>query len=123
MARLFGALNFLFILLFFSCNDDKTVKQNDIDPGLLYFDYQVFGTEGDSLATILIQFKIDGPLGATVLLDTSGRVELDGQPIYPDSTKMTGPFYELRKPLKSLTGTHAIQVFNSTGKYREEFSF
>jgi len=49
---------------------------------------------------------------------------LDGEGLPADSTKITGTFYELHKPIAEFSGKHSI-VFTDLNKkeYKEDFSF
>ncbi len=96
----------------------------DIKPAEIYFDYQVWGAEGDDDISVLLQYRLEDAGGSTLVLDEPAKVELDGQEIKVDSSKMTGAYYEVLKPLKEFTGKHDI-VFTDLNKkqYREEFSF
>ena len=123
----FAAAIFL-LVLFSSCrNNNKDAEPGntkDVDPEAIFFDYQVTGKEGSDLITVLIQFRYGGEFGGTLKLEEPGNVQLDGEIIKGDSTKATGAFYELQKPVEEFTGSHTI-VFTSNDKkkYREEFSF
>ncbi len=126
MNRQFGFVVFLIlpVLFFASCSGDGSNSSKDVKQQSIYFDYQVWGEEGNDEVTILIQYRVGGKYGRTLLLEEPSRVELDGQPIKADSTKMTGAFYEVQKPVSDFGGTHSI-VFTDINKkkYREEFVF
>ena len=115
---------FIFILIVFSlhsCSDlENDVRENDD----LYLDYQVSGNEDNEMLTVLLQFHRGSQHGSTVLLDQPSRVELDGTVVSADSTVITGPFYEVQRPLSDFAGSHQIIFIASSGKeYREEFVF
>lgn len=89
----------------------------------IYFDYKVSGEEGNDSVTVLLQFR-RGPEGSTVAPEAPVRVELDGQSLRLDSSEMTGPFYEIVRPLQDFTGPHTILFTNKEGEqYKEEFTF
>lgn len=117
---------FLFSILFFtSCiNDREPESSSDVNPQSIFFDYQIRGEEGNDYITVLLQFRFGGENGGTLLLEKPSRAELDGELIPEDSSKMTGAFYEIQKPVELLTGKHSI-VFTDIEKkkYKEEFSF
>lgn len=117
---------FLFSILFFtSCiNDPEPESSSDVNPESIFFDYQVRGEEGNDYITVLLQFRFGGENGGTLLLEKPSKAELDGELIPEDSSKMTGTFYEIQKPVELLTGKHSI-VFTDIDKkkYKEEFSF
>lgn len=114
----------IFILIascFTSCSD----LENDVrDSDELYFDYQVSGNEDNEMLTVLLQFHRGSQHGSTVRLEESSQVKLDGTIVSPDSTVITGPFYEVQRPLSDFAGSHQIVFTASSGKeYREEFVF
>ncbi len=120
MNRRFSFLFFLFSVSFLGCNNKKD-KNYEADPETIWFDYQVTGGEGDDNLTILLQYRGGGEEENGI---AAGEVKLDGETIAADSTKMTGVFYELHKPLTAFTGKHSI-VFTDINKreYKEEFDF
>jgi hypothetical protein len=49
---------------------------------------------------------------------------LDGESIHGDSSKSTGAYYEVRKPLEAFTGDHTITFTSGSGKkISETFQF
>lgn len=113
----------------FDCSNNKdgrgdSLKINDIDPDAVWFDYQVGGEEGNDSVTIKLQFRYNGETGETIALDGSARVTLDGELIKPENSKMTGAYYELRRPVATFTGKHTIVFTGIDGrKFKEEFMF
>lgn len=92
-----------------------------MNPDALWFDYQVTGKEGNDNLTIMLQYKYGGEDGDAI---AAGNVLLDGEILPADSTKMTGVFYELHKPIASFTGNHHILFTDFNNKqYKEEFNF
>lgn len=114
----------LFIFVFTSCDSNEVGNSKDVNPESIYFDYKVSGGESDDAVTVMLQYKFAGRNGTTLVLDEPSKVELDGQEIKVDSSKMTGAFYEVRKPLKDFIGKHDIVFTNLDNKqYKEEFNF
>jgi hypothetical protein len=112
-----GVGSLLLFLLFFAASCGS--KDNNI-----YLDYKIWGEEGNDSITVMLQFRLKNAEGATVALKTPAKVELDGQPLKEDSSKMTGPFYEIMKSAQGFDGKHSIVYTNSKGKqYREDFIF
>ena len=112
-------------IFLFSCANNKEPDSSDeVDPEAIYFDYQVRGEEGNDYITVLLQFRFGGENGGTLTLEEPGKVELDGEVIAPDSSKITGAYYEIQKPIKVFTGRHSI-VFTGSDKkiYKNEFDF
>lgn len=123
MSRFFKFILIATTLLYTACNSKKTGSK-DIDPQTIYFDYQVWGDEGTDAVTVMLQYRLAGKNGPTLLLEEPGKVELDGELIKADSSKITGAFYEIQKPVKEFTGKHTI-VFTDINlkQYSEEFLF
>jgi hypothetical protein len=106
------------------CTNEEIGNSKDVDQDAIFFDYQVFGGEGNDYVTVLLQYRFGGPRGTTLLLESPSAVQLDGKPFPADSTKMTGAYYELQFPISSFDGEHTI-VFTDVNKkeYRETFRF
>lgn len=122
-----SALFFSIISLSFffsSCSSNEIGNSKDVNPATIYFDYQITGEEGNEDITVMLQYRFGGENGTTLVLEEPSKVELDGQVIKTDSSKMTGAFYEIIKPVKDFIGKHTI-VFTDINKkqYKEEFSF
>ncbi len=116
---------FLFAsLLFAACSSNEIGSSKDVNPETIWFDYQVTGEEGVDEMTVMLQFRFGGENGTTLVLDPPSQVELDGELIKGDSSKMTGAFYEMIKPVKEFAGKHTITFTDINKKqYKEEFSF
>ena len=119
-------ISFLFpaVILFSCTNNREPESTGEVNPEAIYFDYQVRGEEGNDYITVLLQFRFGGENGGTLILEEPGKVELDGEVITPDSSKITGTYYEIQKPIKVFTGRHSI-VFTGSDKkiYKNEFDF
>lgn len=124
MNRLFPLFLVSFFFVFISCNSNEIGKEKDVDPESIYFDYQVRGEEGDDNVTVLLQYRFAGENGTTLTIDEPGKVEMDGEIIEVDSSKITGAYYELQRPVSTFEGKHRISFTNREGKkYTEEFVF
>jgi hypothetical protein len=110
-------------LLSVACkNSDKPA--NDFDAENIFFDYTITGQEGDDNLTILLQYKEGDEEGTAVAIEEPGKILLDGEAVPGDSTKRTGPFYEVNKPIASFAGKHIITFINPANTaYNEEFEF
>jgi len=118
----------LFILVlvsvFISCGSSEIGSAKDVNPETIYFDYRISGEEGNDNATVMLQYRFSGENGTTLTIDKPGKVQVDGETLDSDSTKITGAYYELQKPAGAFAGKHTIQFTNLNGKrYDEEFSF
>jgi hypothetical protein len=124
MSRLTISILLFSTLLFTACSSNEIGSSKDVNPETVWFDYQVWGEEGNNDMTVLLQFRFAGENGTTLVLDAPSKVELDGELINGDRSKMTGAFYEIIKPVKDFTGNHNISFTDVNGKqYKEEFSF
>ena len=126
MNRFFPTAISILALTFFltNCNSNEVGNSKDVNPESIYFDYKVWGDESNDAITVMLQYRFAGRNGTTLVLDQPAKVELDGQAITADSSKMTGAYYEVLKPLNEFKGKHSI-VFTDVNKkeYKEEFSF
>ncbi|TMI85739.1 MAG: hypothetical protein E6H08_22080 [Bacteroidetes bacterium] len=97
---------------------------SDVNPETIWFDYQISGEEGSNDMAVMLQFRFAGKNGTTLVLDGGSKVEFDGIAIKADSSKMTGAFYEVMKPVNEFAGKHSIVFTDINGKqYKEEFNF
>lgn len=126
MIRFFTTLTLILIstFIFLSCNSNEIGEGKDVNPGSIYFDYKIWGEESSEDIIVKLQYRFAGKAGTTLLLEEPAKVELDGVEIEVDSTKMTGAYYEVIKPVREFTGNHTIEFTNFDGKkYAEQFSF
>jgi hypothetical protein len=109
-------------IIFVSCNYQE--NKNEDNEGPVFFDYKIKGNEKDSLVTVYLQFKMDGPNGMATALKGSEQVILDGEKIPAARAKLTGTYYEIQKPADGFTGAHTIIYTDASNKqYREEFEY
>lgn len=107
-----------------ACDTNEPSTQGAVLPKDIFFDYKIWGEEGKDAVTCLLQFRFRRETGRTVKIDTPGRVEVDGEIIIADSARITGPFYEIQKPISDFIGSHTITFFDiNQKKYTEEFNF
>ncbi len=105
----------------FSCNSRQGHRGS---PDALYAQYTVTAGEGDSLATCLLRFFAHRADLRSLLLEAPAGVQFDGEPVPPDSTGMTGAYYEVRRPLALFSGRHVIQLTGIDGStYENSFTF
>jgi hypothetical protein len=124
MGRLFLNMMILFSAFTVGCNSNESNDINDIDSEAVWFDYRVTGEEGNDSVTVLLQYRLDGGFGETIVLAEPAKVELDGQVITAGHSKMTGEYYEVRRPVSAFTGKHIITFTDINKKqYKEEFTF
>lgn len=108
-----------------SCiNNTKNGNEKRFDSSAIFYDYQVWGEEGDSVVTLLLQYRMGNEEGSSMALDSAGKVLLDGTEILPDSARLTGAYYEVSKRAKEFRGAHTILFTDKKGKeHKQEFSF
>ena len=123
MDRFFLLLGALPIFLF-SCTSNEIGNSKDVNPDAVYLDYKIWATEEKPEVTVMLQYRFGGPNGTTLVLNKPAQVELDGELIKGDSSRLTGAYYEVLKPLNKFLGKHTI-VFTDLNKkkYEEEFNF
>jgi len=121
--HLFPFLIFSF-LIFNSCNSNEIGSSKDVNPEAIYFDYKIWGDEGNDNLTVRLQYRFGGENGTTLTMEKPAKVELDDELVPVDSTKMTGAFYEIHKPINKFNGEHTIAFTDINEKqYREKFRF
>lgn len=123
MTRLIG-WTAIISLLVISCTDNEPRAPREVNPDDIFFDYRVRSEESDSFVTVMLQYRYRNARGSTILLSPSTKVELDGEPIKPDSSRLTGAYYEIRKPAADFDGEHTVVFISGNGKqYKETFYF
>ncbi|MCY7309546.1 MAG: hypothetical protein LH619_02095 [Chitinophagaceae bacterium] len=111
-------------VLLINCTNADKKNGFSTDPDNLYFDYQITAAEGNDNLTVLLQYRAGGEDGDGVSMADPGKIMLDGEMLLADSSKMTGTFYELHKPIAEFAGKHSIVFTDSNKKeYKEDFSF
>ena len=124
MNRLLFSLLIFSFLIVFSCTGNEIGDSKDVNPESIYFDYKIWGEEGNDKLTVKLQYRFAGENGTTLLLDEPGKVELDGEILKADSSKITGVFYEVQKPVAAFAGKHTIIFTAGNNKqYKEVFNF
>lgn len=112
------------IVLLSSCTNNEIGNGKDVNPESVYFGYRVWGDEDGGIVTVKLQYRFGGPNGTTLLLEQPAEVKLDGEVIKADSSRFSGAYYEVSKPIQEFAGKHNI-VFTdlNENKYKEEFDF
>lgn len=107
-----------------ACSNNESRVKNEIDPEAIYFDYRVWGDEEESDVTVRLQYFMGYGEGSTILWESPAKVELDGEFLQADSSRMNGYYYEARIPVENFAGKHSIVFTDLNDKqYTEEFSF
>ena len=112
------------IIVLVSCINNETGNRKSVNPGSIYFDYQVWGDEGSNEVTIKLQYRYRNAEGITILPEHTGKVEFDGRVLEADTSRMNGFYYEAILPLENFGGEHSIVFTDLTNKqYKDEFDF
>jgi hypothetical protein len=124
MNRFFALFSILPFIFLASCNNNEIGSGNDVKPEGIYFDYKIWGEEDNDNLTIRLQYRFGDKNGTTLTMEKPSKVELDGELIAADSTKMSGTFYEIHKPIEKFSGEHIIDFSDNNEKqYKEKFRF
>lgn len=124
MNRSFPLLFILPVFFLTSCNSNEIGSSKDVNPEAIYFDYKIWGDEGNDNLTVKLQYRFAGENGTTLTIEKPAKVELDDELVPVDSSKMTGAFYEIHKPINKFNGEHTITFTDINDKqYREKFRF
>lgn len=118
-----GVRLFVGLIIFFlsACENEERRDPNGEN---LFFDYKITGMEWLEDVTIMLQFRKGGPYGNSSPLDSLATIELDGELLIADSSKMTGAYYELHKNVSEFTGKHTLTYTTAEGdKYSTGFEF
>ena len=98
-------------LFFLACKgEEKKAAKTGISAQNLFLEYQVWGDEEREFVTVLLQLRNKSRNGKTVELAAPGFVELDGEVLQPDSSRLSGVFYETQRPLAEFAGKHKITI-------------
>lgn len=81
----------------------------------LYAAYKIGASEGDSLATCMLQFFSGKHHTQTLWLEAPAAVSVDGQVLEGDSAQLTGVYYEYQQPLSGFGGRHTIAYRHTDG--------
>lgn len=112
------------VIFFASCNSNEIGSIKDVNPEAIYFDYKIWGEEGNENLTVKLQYRFGGENGTTLTMEEPAKVELDDELVPVDSSKMNGAFYEIQKPTRKFAGEHTITYTAINEKqYREKFRF
>lgn len=113
------------LFLFVGCiNYEKRADDNSINPEAIFFDYNIWGDEESGVITIRVQYRRGWLEGPAFVLRQPAKVELDGEVLTLDSSKMNGAWYEISKPVKEFSGKHLIKLTDeNSNEYSEEFDF
>jgi hypothetical protein len=114
--------SFLFGLT--SCQNDEADRSITAGEDEIYFDYQVSAAEGREEATVKLQYKEGDENGEAIALGKPVKVLFDGVELKADSSRFTGTYYELIKPVAAISGRHSIVLVDQKGReHKVSYSF
>ena len=115
---------FLLCLFHISCKEEDSENEKLLDSSRIWFDYRVWGDEEGGYMTIKAQYRLGGPNGKAISLAPPANVMLDGSKLLPDSSRMTGVYYEISRPTHEFEGPHEIVFTDYSNKqYKQPFRF
>lgn len=112
-------------LLLPACKDKEAAGPGDAaQPPTIYADYRVWASEGDSMATCMLQFFTDAQKRQSLWLPAPTEVLVNDMELQGDSARNTGLYYEYQQPLASFGGLHRVLLRGMQGRnYRDSFYF
>ena len=117
MKRTHGWIGILLIIVLNSCTNDRDDRPVEISASKLYLDYQVNADEESGLVTVKLEFHAGGRNGPGIEIPTPGKVELDGQALTAERSKLGGAYYEYSSAASDFEGKHAIHFNSGDGRY------
>ena len=79
MKRFFPLLFILPSILLFACTSNEIGNSKDVNPDAIYFDYKIWGEEGNENVTVKLQYRFGGQNGTTLTMEDPAKVELDDE--------------------------------------------
>ncbi len=89
----------------------------EVNPGSVYLDYSLEGSEEGAEATLVMQFRMQGPNGPALKITAPAKLTFDGKAVPMDSAAVVGPWYEARIPLAEFASAHVVE-FTGTDQQR-----
>jgi hypothetical protein len=105
---------FLLVIFSSSCTNPENKEEKPVVTGPLYYSLNIWGEEGNDSVNCLLQFHSRGIDGPVIFPGENAIVQLDHEPLKADSAKLSGPYFDLRKPIVGFDGIHLLQ-FSATG--------
>jgi hypothetical protein len=107
-----------------ACSSNEIGESKDVAQNKIYQQYEISYTEGDPTVKAFAQFRFAGRNGTTLVLDKPSQLSFDDEVIKVDSSRTTGAYYELGKPIAGFFNTHHF-IFTdvNNNKLKNTFSF
>ena len=114
-------LFFLLLLLTFGCRSCDTVESDKLAQSEIHQKYSVYATKGET--RVIAIFRVGGPTGTTVDLDSPSKVEYNGSQLTENLRSiLSGTTYNAT--IEGFQGTHAFTYTNGDGKvFRNQIAF
>ena len=101
----------LSIVLIWGCQtSEKEPAKTSLPLQDIYLHCQVTGDDEREFVSVLVQLFRAKPEGKAIKMEEPGFVELNGMVMEPDSTSVTGYFYELLIPTEDFRGEHKLTI-------------
>ncbi|HEY0749851.1 MAG TPA: hypothetical protein VGD26_01770 [Chitinophagaceae bacterium] len=111
----------LSIVLIWGC---QTPKKEPVKASLplqdIYLHCQVTGDDEREFVSVLVQLFRGQPEGKAIKMEEPGFVELNGVVMKPDSTPVTGYFYEMLIPTEDFRGEHKLTIADANNEQASE---
>jgi hypothetical protein len=117
-----GLCFLVLVFMLASCSNEDVVKINRKDPGI-YAHYDIRAEEGGEMATCVVRFFKDRSMKNPLTLKGTEKIELDGQEMPVDSSRILGAYYELQRPVSDFEGPHTITFTSNHEEFKEELNF
>lgn len=105
---------FLLVIFYVSCTNPENKAETPVSTGPLYYTLNIWGEEGNDSVNCLFQYHSRGIEGPVIFPGEKAIVKIDQEILKTDSAHLSGPYYEMRKPIKGFNGSHSLQ-FTGTG--------
>jgi hypothetical protein len=112
----------IIIILYSSCTNPEKKVESPGSGGPIFYSLRIWGEEGNDSVSCMFQYHAGSINGPVVFPGEKNRVELDKVPMKPDSANLSGPYYDLRRPLQGFNGRHEI-VFSAHGNHFNDIRF
>lgn len=112
------------ILTGISCGSKDKKIDTSVAVDNIYFDYKISAEEGYDNLTVLLKYRDGDRNGEAFVPEVLENVKLDDEVLVPDSSKLSGVFYEIQKPITAFSGKHYITFSTTDGStFKEEINF
>lgn len=112
------------VFIMTACSSNEIGNSRDVDPQAIFIEYTITQPNPGDDVWCRAQYRFGGKNGTTLLINSPGKVELDGQLMEADSSFFSGAYYQRHVAVNKFTGEHTLSFTDVNGKtYNEKFSF